>query len=202
MTIDRQPQLSALQLAKSLHPSAAGRSRQDAQDEAGSSGHAPAGSAGPDPGVLAVLWGEDVCRARLRSAGQGWLSGPSLPGRLPVVVASLEGDALVLVGRVAPDGGGTGLRSTAQLEVGGVSAGRRWVVRSSGLLQRALPDRPRRPAGHGEGSASRDAHPSETARLTVLVFTIRSVRGFATARRPAPARSPGARSDGPAEEGR
>ena len=183
MTSDARRRLTPLEMAKALHPAASSPSPRPRRDEVSSrSSPAPAVSARPDHGVLVVLWAEEECRARLRSVVQGWLSGTGCQGRLPISIAAVEGDEVLLVARVTPAFGGAGservgaLELEGLLEVEGVTGEqRRWAVRASGPLQTVVPDPPRR-STEPDRFALRD--PLGAGGFTVLALTIRSIRGF------------------------
>lgn len=164
MTVDDRRRISALELARALHPAGWGRLREPPPEQR--TGRGTAGGGRPTESAPATLWPEDVCRARLRTATQGQLTLAGRRSRLPVTVAAVDGDEVLLVTPPAWPLGGPAAAVAARLDLGGVTSElQRWVVRVHGLLQVVVPD-----------------DPSDPAELAVLALTVERVRGFGRAR--------------------
>jgi hypothetical protein len=181
MTCGDQPRISTLGLAKALHPAGWNRLREPPPDEPTEPLRPPATSAGAAREVHTALWQEDTCRARLRTATQGWLSLPGRDGRLPVVVAAVDGDDVLLVTRPTWGLGAAGTAVAARLEIGGVTAElRRWVVRVHGALQTVVPETSPPPVGGVEELVPPHVEALDPEEFTVLALTVERVRGFAS----------------------
>lgn len=185
MTCGDHPRISTLGLAKALHPAGWNRLREAQPDGATGEGSRPpastgsAESAGSAGEVQTALWQEDTCRARLRTATEGWLSLPGRPERLPVVIAAVDGDDVLLVARPTWGLGDPATTVTARLGIGGVTTDlRRWVVRVHGLLQTVVHEDAPSSAADVTGRRHPRGGEPESEEVVVLALTVERVRGF------------------------
>jgi hypothetical protein len=191
MTCGDHPRISTLGLAKALHPAGWNRLREAQPDEPAEEGSRPPAPAGPAGEVQTALSREDTCRARLRTATEGWLSLPGRAERLPVVIAAVDGDDVLLVARPTWGLGDPATTVAARLGIGGVTTDlRRWVVRVHGLLQTVVREASPPRAGLPGGRAHPDVGAPEPEEVVVLALTVERVRGFESGGGPTPGPAP------------